>query len=114
MGAGAVLPSKGIRRGHSKIAQGEADPCEGRSALTDPVRPDVPYVAGGALWTATTIGRVQGSVARGSRIEDDDLAARVDQILAATVRPRPVVAVAAADAVGPPVAGDDVVVTGFA
>ena len=43
----------------SKIAQGVPDPCEGRSALTDPVRPGVPYVAEGALWTATTIGRVR-------------------------------------------------------
>src|SRR5688572_2626063 len=43
----------------AKIAQGKAYPCEGRSALTDPVRPGVPYVAGGARWTAATIGRVQ-------------------------------------------------------
>src|SRR3954467_12888363 len=50
----------------SKIAQGVPDPPWGRSALTDPARPGVPYVAGRAQWTAATIGRVPGSVARPS------------------------------------------------
>src|SRR5215210_7834498 len=50
----------------AKIAQGEPDPCEGRSALTDPVRHG-PYVAGqhhfGRLRLSADWG---GSVARGS------------------------------------------------
>src|ERR1044071_1522341 len=62
-------PDKLHEARRSKIAQGVPDPCQGRSALTDPVRPGVPYVAGGALWTATTIGRVLASVAPGATAE---------------------------------------------
>src|SRR5688500_6951311 len=48
------LSLRGTQARPAKIAQGGAHPSEGHSALTDPVRPDIPYVAGGARWTATT------------------------------------------------------------
>src|SRR3954466_2511704 len=54
-----VLPG-GIKARPSKIAQGQTDPCEGRSALTDPVLRD-PYVAdqraGGRLRLLADSGR---------------------------------------------------------
>src|SRR5215211_1850810 len=52
----------------TRIAQGEAYPCEGQSALTDPVRPATPYVAEGAIWTAATIGRLQEVYRRGQAL----------------------------------------------
>src|SRR5215213_10049716 len=53
------LSLRGTQARPAKIAQGGAHPSEGHSALTDPARPEIPYVAGRALWTAAAIGRVQ-------------------------------------------------------
>src|SRR5215217_5013403 len=60
------LSLRGTQARPAKIAQGGAHPSEGHSALTDPVRPGSRMWREGRLWTATTIGRVQGIVARAS------------------------------------------------
>src|SRR3954454_9176297 len=60
----------GAKARPTRIAQGVAYPCEGQSALTDPVRPAAPYVAEGAHWTAATIGRLPALYRRGqARVE---------------------------------------------
>src|SRR5918994_6010063 len=61
--ASGELSLRGTQARPAKIAQGGAYPSEGHSALTDPVRPGSRMWRGGRLWTATTIGRVQGIVA---------------------------------------------------
>ena len=62
--AGAALPWGGQRDGAkarpTKIAQGHADPCEGQSALTDPVRPAL------RMWRSGHCGRLRLSADAGS------------------------------------------------
>src|SRR3954462_12399572 len=59
-----VLP-RGIKARPAKIAQGHADPCEGRSALTDPVLPSLVCgeggVADGCDYRPTRGGSVEGA-----------------------------------------------------
>src|SRR3712207_6498682 len=73
---GATVGTVGrVKARPAKIAQGRPDPCEGQSALTDPVRPRTPYVAEGTLWTAATIGRL-GAVYRRGQAKGRTQAAR--------------------------------------
>src|ERR1044071_2562284 len=53
-------PDKLYKARPSKIAQGVPDPCEGRSALTDPVRP------GSRMWREGRGGRLRLSAEYGS------------------------------------------------
>src|ERR671916_2923891 len=51
------LSLRGTQARPAKIAQGGAHPSEGHSALTDPARPELPYVAGRGLLNGAAIGR---------------------------------------------------------
>src|SRR5215204_6472796 len=55
---GAQLLPKGIQARPAKIAQGTTDPRRGALDSHGPRPTRLPYVAGRALWTAATIGRV--------------------------------------------------------